>query len=427
MRSRVVGSVIAASIFIGGYAIVQGGGGGGANWAGTFDCYGTTGCTNLPNPASCTSTISSGLQTALNNATGGEVICLSSASSYGAISLTSKTYSSAVTVQPASNVSATVGATTYNNVDRLHFTGNGGGTATMSIAGNDVDGSSGNSLDITFDHITYTAPVNIKVRSGATNMNLLWDHDRFDNLTSGNFEGRISISGPNSDNGASSGIVFSNSHIAGEPGGGPVASDGFYLDNDVRGVQIGPGNEFTNIHQSDCGAVHCDAIGGFSSINTVVTSNYFHDNGGASGSILSDIEPGQIVKNNVVEGSMFYAIDVKGPDAQSYTHNFFTSDVADDDYVRWDEISNESTWGSNNLLRDNAFRYTCLSLGSNPGSVTTDHNVGSGGTGCTITGPPVIVGGGSPSSYYDYELASGSPGYNAGSDGKSVGICSTCG
>ena len=51
-----------------------------------------------------------------------------------------------------------------------------------------------------------------------------------------------------------------------------------------------------------------------------------------------------------------------------------------------------------------------------------DHNLNSGksGTG-NINGAPVFVA--SPSSgYYHYQLASLSPGYNAASDGKSMGI-----
>jgi hypothetical protein len=84
---------------------------------------------------------------------------------------------------------------------------------------------------------------------------------------------------------------------------------------------------------------------GFGSHGQIITGNYFHDNGGASGSVLSDIEPGLVFTNNVVTGSMFYVFLVKGPNTNTITHNYLES------YVDWNEISNEGTWGGGNLLR----------------------------------------------------------------------------
>ena len=53
-------------------------------------------------------------------------------------------------------------------------------------------------------------------------------------------------------------------------------------------------------------------------------------------------------------------------------------------------------------------------------TATYNMNAGVSGTG-NISGTPVYVS--SPSSgYYHYQLAPGSPGYNAASDGKSMGI-----
>ena len=75
--------------------------------ASTFDCYGSTpNCSG--SGATCTSTISSGLQTALNSAVGGNVICLNSGS-YGAVSLSSKSYASEVIVQPVAGATVTTG------------------------------------------------------------------------------------------------------------------------------------------------------------------------------------------------------------------------------------------------------------------------------------------------------------------------------
>ena len=394
-----------------------------SQFSGTFDCFGSTpNCTGL-SPASCSSTITSGLQTALNNAAGGEVICLNSASSFGNISLTNKTYSSTVTVQPTSGVAATIGNVSLNNVDKLRLTGVGAANlnpTSLTLHTMDLDPSSGCSSDITIDHVieadgTFVYPQ----YSCSSNMNILFDHNRYDNLSApgGPEEGRFRVVDTGGGPSANSGVTVSNSHFSGG------CSDGIDFAGDPYGTVVGPGNEFTNISQSysnaNCAGSHLDAIQGLGSEHTVIVGNYFHDNGGAGGIGVSDIEPGLVVKNNVVTGSMFYAVDVKGPDTNTYTHNYFGSDVVGDDYVRWDEISNEGSWGGGNLLRNNVFKYNCLSVGAT--TYTADHNLGSGGTGCDTAGSPVFVS--SPASgYYHYQLASTSPGYHAASDGKSMGI-----
>ena len=189
----------------------------------------------------------------------------------------------------------------------------------MSIGGNDVDRSSGCSTNVTFDYATYTAPVNVQIRSGCSNMHLLWDHDKFNNLTSGAFEGRVNVFEGFGNGG--NGIVFSNSSFIGEPAAGNC-SDGFHI-HDTEGLQIGPGNEFSDMRWNECGGVHTDPIEGFDSHGTVIVGNYFHNvdpgeptPGTGSGSILSDREPGMVVKNNVIIGAEWYSVLVKGPDTQ---------------------------------------------------------------------------------------------------------------
>ena len=394
----------------------------GRQFSGTFDCYGTTGCKSLPAAARCTRTISSGLQSALTSASGGAVICLNPGS-YGNVTLSSKAHSKDVIVQPAANAAVAVGKVTLSAVTHLRFTGNGGGSATMSIAGNNVDkGTSNCSAHITFDHATFTAPVNVRINSNSgcsVNEHLLWDHDKFDHLTSGDFEGRISILGHGAGSGRA-GIVFSNSSFIGEPSAA-ACSDGFFL-ADTNGVQIGPGNEFSDLPVNGCGGVHVDPIGGFTSHNTVVVGNYFHDMGGGGTGILSDLEPGQIVKNNVILSTGYWhSILVKGARNNTYTHNVLAGDVD------W-QISNEGTSGSGNLVRNNvftkaAFGSQCINLDGSSTTYTADHNLGIPrlDRGCDVKGPPVFVA--RPSSgYYHYQLSPKSPGYHGATDGKSIGI-----
>jgi hypothetical protein len=378
----------------------------------TFDCYGSTpNCTGLT-PASCTQTISSGLQAALNSATGGQVICLSSTSGYGSVALTGKSYSSVVTVQPASGVAASVGAVTFNNVDNLRFTGVGAaslGSTSLKVAGTTIDASSGCSSNLTYDHVIFTGGVALRPQFACSvNMNILFDHDRLDNLSvpGGSELGRFHIR-YNSGTSGSNGIKVSNSSFDGG------CADGVYLDNSPRGTVIGPGNEFKNIDQgysnSNCGGNHVDPIGAFFDEDTLVTGNWFHDNGSGSGGILNAGSPGLTVTNNVFASTGYpYSIVVKAAVNNTYLHNVFVENVRFQD-------SDGGANGSGNLVRNNVF-LPGVGIISEGTGYAADHNLG-----VDVLGAPIFLS--NPASgYYHYQLASNSPGYHAATDGKSLGI-----
>lgn len=429
MRSRIVGAVIAASILIGGYAVVSGGGGGGgANWAGTFDCYGSTpNCVGLT-PATCTTTIAAtSLQTALNSASGGAVICVT-AGSTGNISLTSQSYSSLVTVQPASSAAVTVGSVTLNAVANLKFTGAGnadGSAATMSMGFTAIDTSSGCSTNVTFDHITETGGVLIQPKYSCSHgLGLLWDHDRFDDLPHALYDGRFSVNALGTGPGTTVGITISNSHFGGwGQAGSPVdCSDGVFLGGDVHGVVIGPGNEFTGIDEtSSCGSLgyHVDPIQFFGGTASTVTGNYFHDNGSGSGGVMSaDGDDGYTIKNNVFVqqvGGYAHLIVADGCTGCTVTHNVI---------LNADTEAGTDNGGTDHTT-DIIFKDNVGGIGTETASdaYVASYDLSCGG--CTgsnlIAGSPVFVS--SPSSgYYHYQLDSSSPGYQAGSTGTSVGI-----
>jgi hypothetical protein len=390
-------------------------GSGGGNFSGTFDCYGSTpNCTGL-SPKSCTTTISAAsLQSTLNSATGGEVICLNSGST-GNISLSSKTYSSVVTVQPASTATVTVGNVTLTSVRRLNFTGVGNSSGTAATMGmNKTDISGANSTNLTFDHITFKAPTGCVGLTGTSSDSaILFDHDRLDNIdtiyASGNGclnEGRLGTDGT----GPNGWVTITNSHFAGQ--GTVDCSDGIQLS--APGAIVGPGNEFTNIHQGSCTA-HSDPIQIYGGPNSTITGNWFHDN---STACMCWGEPSNLtMTNNVFADTGYWSVVYGDGGANSFiSHNVFG------DTLNLDESPN----GTGNVVRDNVFLpgESVTDIGS---GVSYDHNlncVRSGsncpGTG-NISGTPVYVS--SPSSgYYHYQLASSSPGYHAGSDGKSMGI-----
>ena len=255
-------------------------GSGGGNFSGTFDCYGSTpNCTGL-SPKTCTTTISAAsLQSTLNSATGGAVICVN-AGSTGNISLSSKTYSSVVTVQPASTATVTVGNVSLTSVRRLNFTGVGnssGTAATMAMGQVHIDtepAATSPSITSPLRRRMAVCPIN----DNGPDSNILFDHERLDNMETENVggclaEGSISMWG----GGGSPGwLTISNSHFGGNTL--PGCSDGIQIGGD--GAKIGPGNEFTGKFQGNCVA-HSDPLQFYAPSgvnNNIVTGNWFHNN-----------------------------------------------------------------------------------------------------------------------------------------------------
>ena len=208
----------------------------GRQFSGPFDCYGSTPhCTATP--ARCTSTISSGIPAALSAARAGSVICLS-AGSYGPVRISSVSKASDVIVRPLAGATVTLGSLSINRVTHVRFSGIGG---TMNVGGIETDPSGGISTRDTFDHLVVTTGCNEIHKSGSIQHLLLqMNKDRYDNLGVCGHEGRVQVMGRDS---AASSVIISNSHFEGG------CSDGIQLT--AGGVQVGPGNEFTNIRQAD--------------------------------------------------------------------------------------------------------------------------------------------------------------------------------
>jgi hypothetical protein len=338
------------------------------------------------------------------------VICLTSGT-YGngetSVDLKSVSKSSDVTIQPAPDADVVLAGLRFNAVTHLRFTGLGG---RMKIDGLELDPLEGQptySNHLTFDHVAWTASVNVPTHT--PDMALLFDHDVFDNLGTGLGEGRITIRGY--DFPRDVGVTISNSHFAGG------CSDGVDVLGDTYGTVIGPGNEFTNIHQSGC-TTHVDPIQLYGSSHTTITGNYFHDNGDGSGGMMTDSGDDYVtVTNNVFVCTCIYphSIVVRGGDNWLIQHNTFAGGGA----VRMDNSTGPNP--ANNVVRDNVFTGAggILNL-CNCNWGTHDHNLNSDqpGTG-EITGTPVFVGSGS---YAGYRLAPRSPGKDAASDGRDMGI-----
>jgi hypothetical protein len=393
----------------------------GRQFSGTFDCYDAATCpaSELPAAASCTTTISSGLQTALNNATGGQVICLSSGSSYGNVSLSSKSYASDVIVQPASGVRATIGSITLTSVQHLHFTGNGGGGSNLTVGKTVVN----TGTYLTWDYMSFSTLGCFELHGGSTTTHILLNHTRHDNIdkdVAGCLDdGRVLDRDNGSSNYPSPGwFVVKNSHF-----GGGGCSDGVQLE----GVNetIGPGNEFANLMQGSCGP-HVDPLSFDGGTDAQVIGNYFHNN--TTGISNYDSNVPYVIRNNVVIGPFdcgCAGIMISGGNGNQGTHNTVVWGGANMSIgvgaTHTQCVTNALVVG--NILDGGNGDNSCGA--SNIWNYNINAPAGVSGTG-NITATPTYIS--TPSSgYYHYQLASSSPGYNALPDGTPMGICSTCG
>jgi hypothetical protein len=396
---------------------------GGGNFSGTFDCYDASSCpaNELASAAVCRQTLSggNGLQTALNNATGGEVICLSGSTSYGNISLGTKVYSSDVIIQPANGANARIGSISLAAVQHLHFTGNGGGGSNLTIGQTNINGgqsSTATNRDLTFDYLTSDATTGCWQIWGTTNTsNILLNHTRHDGIDKDvancRDDGRVLTRDASTP--PAGWIVISNSRF-----GGGGCSDGIQLE--ASRETIGPGNEFADLVQGSCGP-HVDAIQMYGDNNALFIGNYFHGN--SDGIVNNDNRATYTVRNNVVIGPFETGagIAVTGGDGIEASHNTVVWGGGNTT-IGVDKVNDGNNTPATNAIlsgnvTDGGHTDQCANC-----TATWTYNLGSGraGTG-NISGTPVYVS--SPASgYYHYQLAPGSPGYHAASDGKSMGI-----
>jgi hypothetical protein len=441
---RIIGALVAAgSIAAGAYhyaAPPAGGGGGGAQWAGTFDCYGSgPSCPTSSASPSCTTTLSSGgnVASAVSAAAAGDTVCLG-AGTYGAVSLTDVSKASDVIVQPVNGATVTVGKVSMSGTDsHVRFSGQG---ATLSVAG--MTSGEGDKLsNITFDHVNFTDCVNVWLFDTTTIGNV-FDHDRWDGLkgaaqcTAGivpDDHAAWEVTDFDTDPGQTA-ITLSNSLINDHCG------DGVHLRS--PGVVVGPGNAFTNIHDSNCSdGTHVDSLQCGGNPRLVVYDNLFYNNsddlqcGAGLGSEHNVTVYNNVLGNDDHEYSTPYWACACGANVDNhFEHNYmyggecigFDTGHAPSGDVAINNVWNAGTGGIGVGCQDGADGDPC------PGcSSTYNMNVGSEvafqGTG-TLTEDPVKLVSASPTTnYYDYMLDPSSSGYNTGSDGKPRGICSTCG
>jgi len=386
-------------------------GGGGS----TFDCYGAN--ASCYTALACTTTISSGLQTAIANAAAGAVICLSAAGSPYPTLSTSAVKSADVTIQAAPGASVSIGGLNLTGTSHLVF-------QNLTSTGASVYGATHTHLRyISFTGSSLACTSSSCGTGVVANADVSFEHDRFDNIQNGTYEARLAFRGQDN-NITASGFTVSDSHFGGTGlnGGWGGCSDGVGLVGSVTAVTIGPGNEFDHLQQGSCGSIngaHVDPIQFYGATNTLVTGNWFHNNGDGSGGIMSpDGDDGYTVSNNVFDqtGMYAYAVDVEGCSGCTVSHNVIRNANV------FAGVSNGGSPTSNLIVRDNLFQNGGIgSEGSATFTASYNLNCSCSGLG-NITGTPIYTGGTNPTTYGGFHLASGSPGKGAASDGTDMGI-----
>lgn len=352
--------------------------------------------------SACEQTLSSGanLQTAIANAAAGSEICLNNGS-YSAANFYS-TKSPAVTVRAINAGQASIA---YSDINA----GNG-----LIIDGVSIGGAllSGNAKNITIKNSTFTAGLCINMRNvaGSTGypLNITIDNNIFDGLGQSCFEGRISISDDDGHQN-SMGVTIKNNKIK-----NGCLSDGIFVGGGASGITIGPNNEFSGINQS--GAIHCDNIQYYGSgWNNTIEGNFFN---GGSTLILIDGNDNGIIRNNVFKSVGGVTLDVQNACPSSTYPILIEHNTIHGALLRINYYCNAT-------IRNNAFLNGSYNTTGavNCTNCTASYNIANNATygSNSIHDTVVFTGGSSPSTLAGYELASGSPGENAGSDSNDMG------
>jgi hypothetical protein len=359
----------------------------------------------------CTTTISSGLSTAIKNAAGGSTICLN-AGSYGEVSVTTSK-SSMVTIKAASGVSQSQAVLGYTNVttsSNLTFEG-------LTIAGGNDGSSSAPATHIHWVGDTFTSGLCIQTPTSA-NIDVLVEGSTFFGIGEGKGgcgnEGRLEVNGDNKGVSGTNGVVISHSSF-----GRNGCTDGVNITGGGSGTVVGPGDVFENMKEGSC-AAHVDPIQFYGAQNTTVTGDYFHGN---SDGIMSPDGNGSpmTVTNSVfdTDGEYPWQIVIGGGSHDVISHDTFGHGAM----VRIGHVNvgaSSSETVSNNVLTggldltegQSTSGFTMVN------DLTESQTLGTNG----IKGKPTYVGGGSePSTWVGWTLTSASLGHLGASDGSDMG------
>jgi len=336
----------------------------------------------------------------------GETVCLASGS-YGIWRGTDK----AITIRPRSGATPSMG---IHFTDGGGFTIDGGRTSFKQPWGLriDQDGISpnigGSAKGITIRNTDFSVGISI---DGVSDADILLDHNLHHDLNGFEWSGAVHLS-YSSD--TPSGVTVQNS---------------LFRDMSADGIPHGPAmrilnNEFSHVEPTAAGGneeLHTDAIqantGCSGGVGSVIEGNYIHDGEQAIGAF--DGTCAMTIEDNVVQNFDAHWITLGGDrPGSTVSHNTLVGPGQ----RRIDCTSKPGFEPSLTSIRDNIAGSILVSgdVSCSPGA--DDHNMLSSADGLNFAGTPRFVGGANPTSYAGFRLALGSPGKNAASDGRDVGI-----
>ncbi len=354
--------------------------------------------------AACDQTLSVGanVASAVSNAPNGSTICLNNGN-YGFVRLYDIARTGYVTLTSSSGHGATI-QPDPGNAQYIRF---------QSLT---IPGGLANSCS---KHIQWIGNVFTDMmtlsNSGCSNLDILFDGNTFNEIdVGGGYEGRLSVV-----YGCPSGVTIKNNTFSGG------VSDGIQVLGGACSVKIGPGNVFSGILESQCGAVHCDAIQFYGAgANNVIEGNYFKN--GDTFLMMPDGSNNVTVRNNVFDGggvSYEYKLQFGSAANLIFEHNtIYNASVAIDSKTG-------SAASSNAIVRNNiisGFSVFKTTGGSGCTNCTFSNNLfddsgAARGSGNVIGAPTYVGGGSNPSTWPGFQLTTSSLGYRAASDGMDIG------
>jgi hypothetical protein len=360
----------------------------------------------------CTTTIGSGLSTAIKNAAAGSTVCLN-AGNYGEVSVTTSK-SSMVTIKPSSGVSQSQAVLGYVNVttsSNLTFEG-------VTIGGGNSGSSSTPATHIHWVGDAFTSGLCLQAPTSA-NIDLLVEGSTFFDIAEGRGgcgnEGRLEVNGDNEGPSGTNGVVISHDTF-----GRSGCTDGVNITGGASGTVIGPSDIFENMKEGSC-AAHVDPIQFYGAKNNTVTGDYFHGN--SDGIMSPDGNGSPMTVTNCVfdtDGEYPWQIVIGGGEHDVISHDTFGHGAM----VRIGHVNVGAT-ASNETITDNVLTGGLdLTEGQSSSGWKMEYNLVEGevlGT-HSISGKPTYSAGGSePSTWAGWQLTSSSLGHLAAGDGTDMG------
>jgi hypothetical protein len=352
--------------------------------------------------AACSQTLSPGanVASAISSAAAGSTICLNSGN-YGNMTLSNISKSSAVTLQSASGVGATIGITALSSSNNLVF-------KNLTLSTLMWSGNANTNIKVLSN--TFTGQMYIYGNGNGSSQNNVIDGNTFDGIAvcTNCREGRLSIYGGND-------LVVSNNHF-----GGAGESDGIQWGG--YGGTVGPGNVFEGLIQGSY-ARHIDSIQMYGEVDhQTVTGNYFTNDTVYIGAY--DKGTNITITNNVF-GTGNGQIQLLGIEGATFTHNTVKSSFGIVQGAKSGDPTTKNITYSNNLLVGVAISDGGADVHGCASGCIYDHNLFSSnsyarGTN-NIIGMPTFSGGSNPTTLTGYSLTSSSLGYKNATDGNNIG------